>query len=67
MTDVAKITMFDHSGNLAEEMEADAVRFGFTILSAGEPTFGLSTYEIEGEWSNLLDFANYYELEFDDE
>lgn len=62
-----KISMFDWNGTTAEEMVQDAEKFGFAIVSSEEGEMGFLGYELSGEPEALDAFAEFYDLEWDDE
>lgn len=63
-----RMTMCDWNGNLLEEMTLDSARFDFEYRRLqDESCMGLEVFEITGTEEALFKFADFYELEWDDE
>ena len=67
MSVTRKISIFDWNGNTVQDMVQDAEEFGFTVLNLEKGEMGFLAYELEGEPASLDAFADYFELEWDDE
>ena len=63
-----KITMFDWNSNIFAEMSVDAGRFRFNYNHLQDLScMGSEVFEITGTEEALFNFADFYDLEWDDE
>ena len=63
-----RMTMCDWNDNLFAEMSVDAGRFRFNYVHLqDESCMGLEVFEITGTEEALSNFADFYDLEWDDE
>lgn len=63
----ARISFFDWSGNLDEEIKLDEERFNIHFEEKSERCMGFVTFEVDGDESDIERFLSHYELELDEE